>query len=103
MKISNSNNPPAKETLTMIDVQTTGKTRAEETGRPERLQDAVYYLPQCDIVEEKDQLLVLADLPGAKGEDIDIKFEDGELTIHAKAGTAARPRACVHLGGIRRG
>ena len=36
-----------------------------------------------DILERPDELLVLADLPGAKSDQIDIKFEKGTLTLHA--------------------
>jgi HSP20 family molecular chaperone IbpA len=54
-----------------------GATRGETT-RGEQ-----FYRPNCDILEEENELLVLADVPGAKGPEIDIRFEDGALTIHA--------------------
>ena len=41
------------------------------------------YRPNVDIVEQAEELLVLADLPGAKKDQIDIKFEKGTLTLHA--------------------
>lgn len=43
-----------------------------------------YYRPNVDLIEQADELLVIADVPGAKREEIDIQFEDGSLTIHAK-------------------
>jgi HSP20 family protein len=43
-----------------------------------------YYRPNVDLIEKADELLVMADLPGAKREEIDIEFENGSLTIHAK-------------------
>ena len=36
------------------------------------------------FVELADELVVHADVPGARGEDIDVNFEDGALTIYAK-------------------
>jgi len=39
--------------------------------------------PSVDIVEGADELLVLADMPGARGDSIDVKFEDGMLEIYA--------------------
>lgn len=46
------------------------------------------YRPNVDILELREELLVLADIPGASAEDIDIKFESGTLTIRA----AVKPR-----------
>jgi len=56
-----------------------GATAAEHTrcGR--------CFRPNVDILEKADELLLLADVPGAGGGDaIDIKFEEGELTLHGK-------------------
>ncbi len=37
-----------------------------------------------DILERAEELVVLADVPGAAGDGIDVDFEEGTLTIHAK-------------------
>jgi len=58
------------------------KTTAE-TLPAERTRSGRCYRPNVDILELPDELLVVADVPGASGEDIDVKFEDGQLTIHA--------------------
>ncbi|HJZ58272.1 MAG TPA: Hsp20/alpha crystallin family protein [Gemmataceae bacterium] len=47
--------------------------------------------PRVDVLETEDEFLVFADLPGVKPEDVDIRFEKGELTVHGQ-----RPPA--HLG-----
>lgn len=39
------------------------------------------WLPEVDITEEKDHILVKADLPGMKQEDIAVEVEDDILTI----------------------
>jgi HSP20 family protein len=59
------------------------KTTAEETSTAERTRSGCCYRPDVDILEQGDELLVLADVPGAKGDAIDVKFEDGMLEIHA--------------------
>jgi HSP20 family molecular chaperone IbpA len=51
---------------------------------PEHTRGGPYYRPNVDIYELPDQLVVQADVPGAKNDEIDIHFEDGSLTIHAK-------------------
>lgn len=43
-----------------------------------------YYKPKVDILELPDELVVLADMPGLEGDDVDINFENGELTIHGR-------------------
>lgn len=40
--------------------------------------------PSVDIVEDKDELVVKAELPGIKKEDLDISVEGDELTIKAE-------------------
>jgi HSP20 family protein len=40
--------------------------------------------PRVDILENDDELLLLVDLPGVKPEDVDIRFENGELALHGR-------------------
>ena len=42
------------------------------------------YLASVDIFETAEEFRVLADLPGVKGENIDLRYEDGNLAIHAR-------------------
>jgi HSP20 family molecular chaperone IbpA len=55
-----------------------------EVSPPEHTHSGPYYRPNVDIYELADQLVVQADVPGAKNNEIDIQFEDGSLTIHAR-------------------
>ena len=57
------------------------KTEAEQTA--ERTRCGCCYRPNVDILEQEGDLLVLADVPGAKSDTIDVTFEDGMLEIHA--------------------
>lgn len=67
------------ENGTAIEKPTTGQVAGTE-----RTRSGSYYRPNVDILERADELLVLADVPGARGDAIDVNFEDGTLTIHAK-------------------
>jgi HSP20 family protein len=40
--------------------------------------------PQCEVIHRGDSLVVRADLPGLKKEDVDIEVEDGVLTIRGE-------------------
>ena len=50
----------------------------------ERMKAGRVYTPRVDIVESDDELLLIADVPGARAENVDINFEQGELTISAR-------------------
>ncbi len=39
------------------------------------------WMPSVDIYEEKDKIMVTAELPGMKKEEIDVQIGDGRLTI----------------------
>ena len=67
----------------MDNENTITKPAAEETAVAERTRCGCCYRPNVDILEQDDELLVLADVPGARGDAIDVKFEDGMLAIHA--------------------
>jgi HSP20 family protein len=47
--------------------------------------------PRVDVLETNDELFVLADFPGVEPGDLDIRFENGELTVHGRraGGTAS--------------
>ena len=49
---------------------------AEPNGRP--------WIPPVDIVENENELVVKADVPDIKFEDIDVKIENGTLTLRGE-------------------
>ena len=67
----------------MVNENAIKKTAASEAAGAEHTRSGRCYRPQVDILEQADELLVLADVPGAEGDKIDVNFEDGNLTIHA--------------------
>jgi HSP20 family molecular chaperone IbpA len=69
------------------------KPSAEEAAKAERTRCGRCYRPNVDILEKADELLVQADVPGAKPDEIDVKFEDGTLSIFAKVGPRQAPGA----------
>lgn len=46
--------------------------------------------PRVDVLETEQELMLLADLPGVRPTDVDVRFENGELTIHGRR-TPAHP------------
>ena len=72
----------------MADENILKKPAAGEVSQAEHTRSGRYYRPNVDILERDDELTVLADIPGTTSDDIDIQFEDGQLSIFARV----RPR-----------
>ncbi len=72
------------------------KSTGREVARREPTRGSPRFRPAVDIVETADELRVLADVPGANPESIDINFERGVLTIHAKI-EARQPEGTTYL------
>jgi len=51
---------------------------------PAEVTRGLTYTPRVDILETEEELLLLADLPGVNEGDVDIRFENGELTLHGR-------------------
>lgn len=41
------------------------------------------FVPAVDTFEQGDELVMVFDVPGAKADEIDVRYNDGELRIHA--------------------
>lgn len=50
----------------------------------ERTRSGRTYVPTVDIIERDDELLLLADVPGAAPEGVDVQYERGVLTLTAR-------------------
>jgi HSP20 family protein len=62
----------------------TQQAATAEMSAPEHTRSGQVYRPDVDILEKGEELLILADMPGVKSDDIDVKFEDGTLTIYGR-------------------
>ncbi len=72
----------------MADTSTTNASccdaYAAECSPSECSHEKTSYRPRCDIRDTDDELVLYADLPGVRPEDLDVQFEDSQLTIHGK-------------------
>jgi len=59
------------------------KVTTENTVQCEQTRCGPCYRPNVDILEKDDELVVLADVPGAVAEKIDVDFADGILSVRA--------------------
>jgi HSP20 family molecular chaperone IbpA len=55
---------------------------------PERVQQRATVAPRVDVYENRDELLLVADLPGANKDGVNVHFDKGHLTIDARRSPA---------------
>jgi HSP20 family protein len=81
-------------TETTSDIQTREKQALEREGtRP-----GPVFRPDVDIMERPDEFLVVADVPGVDEDHIDVRLEEGVLSIDAtQAGEVDSTWAPIHL------
>jgi len=67
------------------------KKEAGEVTAPEATRGGIYYTPRVDIYESADEVVLQCDLPGVKPQDVDVRFEKGELSLYGKVQTRQAP------------
>ena len=65
----------------MTTTMTHSEKQSGTGGSPEQTYQSTF-VPRFDIWEGDDELLLFGDLPGVDVDDLDIRFENRELTIH---------------------
>lgn len=64
--------------------ETIQKKEAEQVERVERTRATRVYTPEVDIIERKDDILVVADMPGVDETSVDVTLEKNVVTIYGK-------------------
>lgn len=59
------------------------KGRVEQTV-PEHTRGGIHFTPRVDIFENQKELTLMADVPGARPEGVDLRYDKGELLLHAR-------------------
>jgi HSP20 family protein len=64
------------------DMQVQEKKEVKAQG--EFTQEGPFFVPNIDIFEDGDNIVLLADMPGVNKNNVDIQVEDGQLRIQGK-------------------
>jgi HSP20 family protein len=72
----------ARRRCTVVATNLAVPKEVGEVTSPEIIKGGVYYTPRVDVYETPEELVVLCDLPGVKPENLELKFEKGELSLH---------------------
>jgi len=62
---------------------------------PERLREGVTFTPRVDILETDKELLLIADLPGVRSEDVELHFEKGQLVLTGRVKQGSGEKSIV--------
>ena len=65
-------------------------TRHPSDDKPERLDNATWYSPAADIMEDRDGFTLKLDMPGVRPADVDITYDDGVLSVEGKTPDSKR-------------
>jgi HSP20 family protein len=68
----------------MADNNAVATKECSERATPETTRGGVYFTPRVDIYETAEGLTLCADVPGVKPDDVDLRYEQGELILHGK-------------------
>jgi HSP20 family protein len=72
----------------MAELQNVHAKDRTGAAQPETTRGGVYFTPRVDIYETENELTLYAELPGVRPEDVDLRYENGELLLHGRV----RPR-----------
>ena len=79
-----------------------GKREAQALEKAERTRQRKAYLPDVDIIEKKENIVILADMPGVDETSVNVTLEKNVLSINGKvdADTPKEHKLAVHEYGV---
>jgi HSP20 family protein len=75
----------------MIETMAPAKRGAQEVLPAEATWGGQCFTPRVDIYETTEELLFCCDLPGVKPQDVELRFENGELSLYGKVYPRPQP------------
>jgi len=72
----------------MTDITTSPAKDRTEVTHPQPTRGGMQFTPRVDIFETDKELTLYAELPGVRPEDVELRYEKGELMLHGRI----RPR-----------
>jgi HSP20 family protein len=68
----------------MADLVTNPTKNELNAANPEPTYGARHFTPRVDILETDKELLLFAEMPGVRPDNVDLRYENGELVLHGK-------------------
>ena len=70
-------------------------TKDRSEARAEATRGGVFFTPRVDIVEADSELTLFAEVPGVGPEDVDLRYQKGELLLHGRVKPSASRQAML--------
>jgi HSP20 family protein len=80
----------------MVETKTLVPTSPEEPAISERTRGSTYFTPRVDIYETDQELILSSDIPGIRPEDVDLRYEQGQLLLHGRIQGRERNGELLH-------
>jgi len=96
MNCQNTQQHPSDQAASLQAVETNSCCNAPAGAGQAEARSARTFVPAVDTYEQGDELLLVADVPGAKADAIDIRYDDGQLRIHAPIAGRNQGRKFLH-------
>jgi len=68
----------------MADRTMTPTREHNEVANPQPTRGGLQFMPRVDIFETDKELTLYAEVPGVRSEDVELHYENGELTLHGR-------------------
>jgi HSP20 family protein len=75
----------------MAETQAMTTKDRSEPSLPERTRGGVFFTPRVDIYETDKELTLCADVPGVRPDDVELRYEKGELIVHGRVQPRQHP------------
>ena len=69
----------------MSERTTTPTQERTDVSQPQPTRGVLQFVPRVDIYETDRELTLYAEVPGVRPEDVELRFENGELTLYGRA------------------
>jgi HSP20 family protein len=79
----------------MADLVTNPTKNELNAANAEPTYGARHFTPRVDILETDKELLLFAEMPGVRSEDVDLRYENGELVLHGKVQPSGNNRSML--------
>jgi HSP20 family protein len=76
----------------------TNRSMTKDNPEPTKGNECTFttsYIPPFDVYEDDNEILLSGDLPGVTPDQLDIRFENRELTIHGNVSARMTDKTCL--------
>ena len=82
----------------MVETKTLALTDPTKPAISDRTRGDTYFAPRVDIYETEKEVILNSDIPGIRPEDVELRYERGELLLHGRIQARERNGELLYQG-----